>query len=96
MIYEQDTIPFPVPWHNRPTFKQFRERYGLSYFEIAMQAKLHVRTVYWMEQGYRTEFPLAVRIMNALSSYAGHTSSRPSGSPAKLMKQGCASLRSFY
>ena len=72
MIYEQDTIPLPFLWHERPTFQQFRERCGLSYFEIAVQARVHVRTVYWMELGYRTEFPLAIRIMNVLSRHVGY------------------------
>ena len=72
MIYEQDTIPLPVLWHERPTFKQFRERHGLSYFEIATQARVHVCVVYWMELGYRIEFPLAVRIMKVLSKHAGY------------------------
>ncbi len=70
MIEDQNTIPMSRQKDTRPTFRQLRERYRLSYFEIAQQARVHVRAVYWMELGYPTEFPLALRILNVLSGRA--------------------------
>lgn len=72
MIHEQDTQPVATLWARRPIFKQFRERYHLSYFEIARQAQVRPCVVYWMERGYTTEFTLALRILNVFSQRAGH------------------------
>lgn len=72
-FYEQDTQPFPRSHDARPTFKQFRERHSLSYFEIAQQSKVRVCRVYWMELGYKTEFALALRIIDVLSKRVGET-----------------------
>ncbi len=73
MIYEQNTQPFPRSHDARPTFRQFRERHHLSYFELAQQSKVRVCHVYWMELGYRTEFALALQIMGALSQRVGQS-----------------------
>ena len=70
-LFKQSTIPLTSKPDMRPTFRQFRERYRLSYLEIAQQAKVRVCRVYWMELGYRTEFELALRILAALSKHAG-------------------------
>ena len=72
MIYEQDTIPIPRIHDARPTFVQFRKRYGLSQHEIARQAGIHVLFVYRMEENNdRIEFSSALSLMRVLSKYAG-------------------------
>ena len=73
MIYEQPTQPLATLWVRRPTFKQFRERYRLSYFEIAQRAQVSTCIVYRMECGYKIEFLLALRILAVFSERAGRT-----------------------
>ena len=73
MIFDQPTQPIAMLWARRPTFKQFRERYHLTYFEIAQRAQVRPCIVYWMECGYKIEFPLAVRILAVFSERAGRT-----------------------
>ena len=73
MISEQPTQPVATLWARRPTFKQFRERYHLSYFEIAQRAQVRPCVVYWMERDFKTEFVLAVRILAVFSERAGRT-----------------------
>ncbi len=72
MIYNQDTIPISRIPDLRPTFRQFRERYGLSQFEVARQADVHVLFVYCMERGKLIEFAFALRLMDVLSHHAGY------------------------
>ena len=73
MIYEQNTIPIPRVLDTRPTFVQFRMRYGLSQHEIARQAGVHVLFVYCLEKGSRIEFSYALSLLRVLSKYAGRT-----------------------
>ncbi len=73
MIYNQITMPMPhVHRDPRPTFQQFRERYGLSRYEVAVQAGIRVLFVYLMERGGTIEFADALRLMQVLSNYAGY------------------------
>ena len=74
MIYDQSTIPtIPRIHDTRPTFQQFRERYGLSCYEVAVQAGIRVLFVYCMERrGSTIDFLDALRLMNVLSKYAGY------------------------
>ncbi len=51
MISEQNTLPISRIPDLRPTFRQFRERYGLSQYEVARQANVHVLFVYCTERG---------------------------------------------
>jgi len=54
LVY-QDNIPISrMSRDMHPTFKQFRERYSLSYFEIAQQSKVSVCKVYWTNDYART------------------------------------------
>ena len=73
MIDEQPTQPIAMLWARRPTFKQFRERYHLTYFGIAQQAQVRPCIVYWMERGYKIEFSLALRILAVFSERARRT-----------------------
>ena len=70
MIYEQNTIPMPLIPDARPTFAQFRTRFGLSQYEIAQQAGVHVLFVYCLEKGGRIEFSYALSLLHVLSKYA--------------------------
>ena len=72
MIYDQNTMPIPRVSDPRPTFRQFRERYGLSQYEVALQANIRVLFVYCMERGCRIEFAHALSLMKVLSRYAGY------------------------
>ena len=71
MIYEQNTIPIPCIPDTRPTFAQFRTRYGLSQHAIATQASVHVLFVYCLEKGSRIEFSYALSLLHVLSKHAG-------------------------
>ncbi len=73
MIYEQNTIPIPRIPDARPTFAQFRTRYGLSQYEIAQQADVHVLFVYCLEKGSHIEFSYALSLLHVLSRYAGRS-----------------------
>ena len=73
MIYEQNTVPIPCIPDARPTFAQFRKRYGLSQHDIARQADVHVLFVYCLEKGSRIEFSYALSLLRVLSKYAGRT-----------------------
>ena len=72
MIYDQTTMPIPRTHDPRPTFQQFRERYGLSRYEVARQANIHVLFVYCMERGGKIEFMHTLSLMAVLSTYAGY------------------------
>ena len=72
MIYEQNTMPIQHIHDPRPTFQQFRERYGLSQYEVATQANIRVLFVYCMEHGGLIEFAHALRLMKVLSKFAGY------------------------
>lgn len=72
MIYEQNTLPIPRTHDPRPTFRQFRERYGLSQYDVAIQANIRVLFVYCMERGGLIEFAHALSVMTVLSKYAGY------------------------
>jgi len=72
MIHEQLTLPLTCVPDMRPTFQQFRERYGLSQFEVARQANVHVLFVYCMEHGKTIEHTHAISLMRVLSKYAGY------------------------
>ena len=71
MIYEQNTVPISRVPDARPTFAQFRTRYGLSQHDIAQQAGVHVLFVYCLEKGGRIEFTYALSLLHVLSRYAG-------------------------
>ena len=72
-IAKQNTLPTPVIKDKRPTFKEMRERYGLSQHDIATQAGVHVLFVYCLEKvtGSRIEFSYALSLLYVLSKYAG-------------------------
>ncbi len=73
MMYDQITMPMPrIHSDPRPTFRQFRERYGVSRYEVAVQAGIRVLFVYLMERGGTIEFADALRLMQVLSKYAGY------------------------
>ena len=72
MIYDQNTLPILRIRDTRPTLQQFRERYGLSRYEVAVQARIRVLFVYLMERGGTVEFADALRVMEVLSKYAGY------------------------
>ena len=72
MIYDQNTMPIAHIRDTRPTFQQFRERYGLSRYEIAIQANIRVLFVYCMERGGKIEFTHALSLMKVLSTYASY------------------------
>ena len=72
MIYEQNTVPIARTHDPRPTFQQFRERYGLSRYQIAVEANVHVLFVYCMERGGLIGFTDALSLMNVLSTHAGY------------------------
>ncbi len=75
MIYDQNTMPMPIPrtLDTRPTFQQFRERYGLSRYEVARQAGIRVLFVYCLEhRGSIIEFDDALKLVRVLSTYAGY------------------------
>jgi len=69
MLSDKKTIPLSNRRNERPTFRQLRERYHLSYAEIAQQSQVRMCKVYWMEQGCEIELPFALRIMDVLSKY---------------------------
>ncbi len=73
MIDDQPTQPVATLWARRPTFKQFRERYHLTYFEIAQRAQVRPCIVYRMERGFKTELMVAVRSLAVFSERAGRT-----------------------
>ena len=73
MIYEQTTTPISRTYDSRPTFQQFRERYGLSQYEVATQANVRVLFVYCMEHGSAIEFADVLSLMKVLSKYAGYS-----------------------
>lgn len=55
----------------RPTMRQLRERCGMSYFEVAHAARVHPRTVYWMEQGITVQHIEAIYILSVFSQRLG-------------------------
>ena len=73
MISDQDTLPLTRIHDPRPTFRQFRQRYNVSIYEIAVQAQVHLLFVYLMDCNRCVEFSIAFRILAALSHYARHT-----------------------
>ena len=73
MIFDQDTQPLATIWTRRPTFRQFRQRYNLSIYDIATQAQVHLLFVYLMDCNRRIEFSIALRILAALSHHARYT-----------------------
>ena len=72
MISDQNTVPIPRLYDPRPTFQQFRERYGLSRYEVAVEANVRVLFVYCMERGGLIEFSYAQSLMKVLSTHAGY------------------------
>ena len=73
MISDQPTQPLTTIWTSRLTFRQFRQCYNLSIYDIAQQAQVHLLFVYLMDCNQRIEFSIAVRILAALSHYAHYT-----------------------
>ncbi len=73
MIFDQPIQPLATLWTRRPTFRQFRQRYNVSIYEIANQAQVHLLFVYLMDCNRRIEFSIALRILAALSHYAHYT-----------------------
>ena len=73
MIFDQPTQPLTILWTRRPTFRQFRQRYNVSIYEIATQAQVHLLFVYRMDCNWRVEFSIALQILAALSHYARYT-----------------------
>jgi len=71
MIYEQDTMPLPRVRDARPTFRQFRECYGLSREDIARLSDTHLVFIERIENGVRAELSILARVFTALSGYLG-------------------------
>ena len=71
MIYDQETMPLPRIRDARPTFRQFRQYYGLSREEVAHLAQTHILFIERIENGVRAELSILVRVFEALSRHIG-------------------------
>jgi len=72
MISDQNTMPISSLLDLRPSFQQFREHYGLSRYEVAVEANVRVLFVYCMERGGVIEQTHVQSLMKVLSKYAGY------------------------
>ena len=69
-IEMERTQPLPLPFRHRTTLRQLRQKYQLSWSDIAQATGLRVHLVYWMEIGIAVTLPDILKVLRVFSQFA--------------------------